>query len=114
MSRLSLTLVPAVLFLAACNSPGDGTSQSESATVPADDGAMTAPDFASDTQNSGNGATTGAATTGSTTDGSMSGATQPPPTGSTSGTANNSGADASAQPTTGSDDQTGTPPPSGQ
>src|SRR3546814_14273018 len=68
MSRLSLPRRPAVLLLAACGSPNDGTSQSESATVPAGEGAMTAPDMSSDTDNNNAGTTTGPAA-----DGSMSG-----------------------------------------
>src|SRR3546814_13954049 len=94
MSRLSLPILPAVLLLAACGSPNDGTSQSESATVPAGEGAMTAPDMSSDTDNNNAGTTTGPAA-----DGSMSGSmpsgpddtpdpqsgSGPGPTGSTAG-----------------------------
>src|SRR3546814_9679416 len=68
MSRLSLPILPSFLLLAACGSPNDGTSQSESATVPAGEGAMTAPDMSSDTDNNKGGKTTGPAA-----DGRMSG-----------------------------------------
>src|SRR3546814_368119 len=68
MCRLSLPILPAVLLLVACGSPNDGTSQSESATVPAGEGAMTAPDMSSDTDHNNAGTTTGPAA-----DGSMSG-----------------------------------------
>src|SRR3546814_5274089 len=78
MSRLSLPILPAVLLLAACGSPNDGTSQSESATVPADEGAMTAPDMSSDTDNNNAGTMTGPAA-----DGSMSGSIPSGPDGTT-------------------------------
>lgn len=43
MTRSFLITLPALMMLAACNSPGDGTSQSETETVPGGDGTVAAP-----------------------------------------------------------------------
>lgn len=109
MSRLSLPILPAVLLLAACGSPNDGTSQSESATVPADDGAMTAPDMTSDTDNSNSGAMTAPAAGGN-----MSGSSEGSAAAGSDGTTepqSGSGPDAMGSAT---GDQTGATPPPGQ
>lgn len=57
MSHHYIAVLPFLLLVGACNSaPESSTSQAESATVAGDDGAVAAPDFSSDTDNSNIGA----------------------------------------------------------
>jgi hypothetical protein len=70
MLRHNLTILPAVLLLAACNSPGNGTSQSEAETVPADDGTMAQPTDMS-TPGSGSAAAGGTAEDGTAATGTL-------------------------------------------
>jgi hypothetical protein len=49
MTRPLWIALPVLALLAACHSPGDGTTQSETETVPGDDGAMMAPGSMSET-----------------------------------------------------------------
>ena len=83
MTRPLWIALPALALLAACNSPGDGTTRSETETVPGDDGAMTAPGSMSET--------------GSTVDGA---ATMPTPVASLSGVAPSDGPAAAEPPPT--------------
>jgi hypothetical protein len=117
MSRHYLAILPAVLLLAACNSPNDGTTQSETETVPADDGAVASPTDMS-TPDSGSTAADGTSTDSTATDGTATTGTAPMgamPGETGAGTtlpdaATGSGADTSSTGTAPTDKR-GTPPP---
>ena len=132
MNRLSILSLPALALLAACNnSPGNGTSQSETDAAAADEGVMAAPDMSSDSAASGSqtpgaagadgdtGATTGTAgTTGSdpAAGAGTSRTTDPqssvPNKSGTSGTGSGTGTAPGSN--SGSAAKQGTPPPTGE
>ena len=72
MTRNFLIVLPALVLLAGCESPGDGTTQSETETVTGDDGTMAAPgDMSTDgsgTMNDGAATTTMPDSNSSTTE----------------------------------------------
>lgn len=90
MKLLPILTLPALALLAACNSaPGNGTTQSESEAVPADDGAMSAPDVTSDTDGSNAAGTSGSMNQPGSTD--ASGTMAPSGSGPEGNGANSSG-----------------------
>ncbi len=107
MTRSYLTLMPAIFLLAACNSPGDGTTRSETETVPAGEGAMASPTDMStpDAGSSAADGTAGATSSAAPGSGAVPGDTGAVPPGTSTGDMSGSG----TEPATA--DQ-GTPPPS--
>ncbi|HWW55517.1 MAG TPA: hypothetical protein VN047_01350 [Sphingopyxis sp.] len=113
MSRISIICIPAFAILAACNSaPDNGTSQAETEAVAGDDGAMAAPDPASNTDGSNMDGTAGSMDASGDTSGAgtMSGPAESAETETgTGGTAPNDAGAGSG--TSGTDGQKGTTPP---
>ncbi len=98
--RFIAPLLPFLTLLGACNpAPESSTSQAESATVAGDDGAVTAPDFSSDTDNSN---------AGSPEAGDPAMRSDPAPKG---GSDSNAAGSATGEATAGNPD--GSPPPPG-
>ena len=102
MARHLLITVPALMLLVACNSPNDGTTRSETETVPSEDGTVTAPTDVSEPATAPT--TDGTATTTGTPGAAATG--MPPPVNDETGIGTPPVNDG-----TGTTDKKGTPPP---